>query len=69
MVYYTDRLKEIRKYHEFSQAHMAEVLNISQQHYSMYETGKRILNAEQIILICKHCKVSSDYLLGLSNEF
>lgn len=67
MAYYTDKLKEIRDYHGFSQKEIAEVLKISQQHYSMYETGKRILNAEQIILLCKHYNVSADYLLGFDD--
>ena len=69
MIYYTERLKEIRKYHDVTQKEIAAVLGISQQHYSMYENGKRTLNAEQIITLCKHYKVSADYLLGLKNEF
>ncbi len=69
MIYYTERLKEIRKYCGMSQKEMAEILGISQQHYSMYEMGKRILNAEQIIKICKACNVSANYLLGLTDEF
>lgn len=69
MVYYTSRLKEIRKYRELSQIDIAKKLHISQQHYSMYETGKRILNAEQIISFCKLCNISADYLLGLTDDF
>ena len=69
MIYYTERLKELRKYHEIKQKDIAKVLNISQQHYSMYENGKTILNAEQIIKICKEYDVSANYLLGLSDEF
>ena len=69
MVYYTQRLKEIREYFEIPQKEIASKLRISQQHYSMYETGKRILNAEQIITICKEYDISANYLLGLSNEF
>ena len=69
MVYYTERLKELRKYNDISQKEIAEKLKISQQHYSMYENGKRILNAEQIIQICKEYNISANYLLGLSDEF
>ncbi len=69
MTYYTERLKEIRNYNDIPQKAIAAELKISQQHYSMYENGKRILNAEQIITICKKYNVSSDYLLGLSDEF
>ena len=69
MTYYTERLKELRKYYDMHQTEIADILGISQQHYSMYETGKRILNAEQIIKICKKYNISADYLLGLSDEF
>lgn len=69
MTYYTERLREIRKYHDVNQTDVADLLGISQQHYSMYEMGKRILNAEQIIKICRKYNISADYLLGLSNEF
>jgi len=69
MVYYTERLKELRKYHGIPQKEIAAVLKISQQHYSMYENGKRTLNAEQIITLAKFYKISADYLLGLKDEF
>ena len=69
MAYYTERLKEFRAYNEIPQKEIAGILNISQQHYSMYENGKRILNAEQIIKICKKYDISANYLLGLSDEF
>ncbi len=69
MIYYTERLKEIREYNGIPQKEIANELGISQQHYSMYENGKRILNAEQIIKICKTYNISANYLLGLSDEF
>lgn len=69
MKYYTDRLKELREYNQIAQKEIAAKLGISQQHYSMYETGKRILNAEQIVTICKEYNVSADYLLGLTDYF
>lgn len=69
MIYYTERLKELRTYNDIPQKEIAKELGISQQHYSMYESGKRILNAEQIIKICKKYDISANYLLGLSDEF
>lgn len=68
MIYYTQRLKELREYHAISQKEVAAILGISQQHYSMYENGKRVMNAEQIIKICKHYNISADYLLGLTDN-
>ena len=67
MIYYTERLKELKEYHAISQREIATVLNISQQHYSMYENGKGVMSAEQIVKICKHYNVSADYLLGLTD--
>ena len=42
MKYYNERLKDFRKYLDLPQRKMAEALGISQQHYSMYESGKRL---------------------------
>lgn len=46
----------------------AKILNISQQHYSLYETGKTVMNVEKLILLCKELNVSADYVLGLSDN-
>lgn len=69
MKYYNERLKDFRKYLDLPQRKMAEALGISQQHYSMYESGKRVMSAEQIIIICKKFNVSADYILALTDEF
>ena len=69
MTCYAERLKEIRIEYQKTQKQIADVLNISQQHYSLYETGKRILNAEQIRTICRYYNISADYLLGLTDSF
>ena len=69
MSYYTARLKAIRELNNLTQREMSDILNISQQHYSMYELGKRRLDTEQIIRVCRALNVSADYLLGLTKEF
>ena len=69
MSYYTARLKAIRELNNLTQREMSDILNISQQHYSLYELGKRKLDAEQIIRLCRTFRVSADYLLGLTKEF
>lgn len=66
-MYYNLRLKELREYKDISQAEMAKILNISQQHYSLYETGKTVMNVEKLIALCKALNVSADYVLGLSD--
>ncbi len=69
MKYYNERLKDFRKYLDLPQRKMAEVIGVSQQHYSMYESGKRIMNAEQIIAVCRRFNVSADYILALTDDF
>lgn len=67
-MYYNLRLKELREYKDITQAEMAKILNISQQHYSLYETGKTVMNVEKLIVLCKALNVSADYVLGLSDN-
>ena len=68
MTYYTARLRQIREANELTQREMSDILGISQQHYSMYELGKRTLDIKQVIHICHTLNVSADYLLGLTDE-
>lgn len=59
------RIKETRDDKDIGQKDIASLLNITQQQYSLYETGRRKLPAEMIPIICKRLNVSSDYLFGL----
>ena len=68
MMYYTARLRQLRDANDLTQREMSDILGISQQHYSLYELGKRKLDIEQVICICRALKVSSDYLLGLTDK-
>ncbi len=64
-MYYNDRIREIRQQREISQKEMADVIGVkSQQQYSLYETGKRIMDIEQFIKVCKYFDLSADYLIG-----
>ena len=60
-----ERLKEIRIINKISQQKMGELLNVSQDTISLWERGKALPGAEDIILICRKFEISSDYLLGL----
>ena len=42
-MYYYQRLKDLREDADKSQAEIARILEISQQHYSQYERGEREL--------------------------
>ena len=61
-----NRLKDLREYKNYKQAYVAEYLNISQQVYSRYESGKHELPVRYLEPLSKLYNVSTDYLLGLS---
>lgn len=51
-----------------TQADIADLLGISQQHYSMYERGDRELPMHHFITLAKYYNVSLDYLAGLTDK-
>ena len=67
-MYYYRRLKDLREDFELEQVEVAEILKISQQHYSMYERGKRELPMHHFITLAKYYNVSLDYLAGLTED-
>ena len=64
-MYFYQRLRDLREDADMSQLEVANLLNISQQHYSMYESGKRELPMHHFITLAKYYNVSIDYLVGL----
>lgn len=61
------RLKTLRKENGVSQKELAEYLNIKQNTYSQYETGKRELPIDFLIKLAKYYNVSTDYILELED--
>lgn len=59
------RIKEIRIENNLSQVKFAQMLSVSQDTVSLWETNKSIPNTEYVIEICKKFNVSADYLLGI----
>lgn len=59
------RIKDMREDTDRTQAEIARLLEISQQHYSMYERGDRELPMHHFITLAKFYNVSLDYLAGL----
>ena len=64
-MYFYQRLRDLREDADMSQLEIANLLNISQQHYSMYESGKREFPMHHFITLAKYYNVSIDYLVGL----
>lgn len=62
------KLFELREYNELYQKDIAKVLNVSQQLYSFWEKGTKIIPLKHLNTLCNYYKVSMDYVLNLSNE-
>lgn len=62
------RISKLRKDYGETQLALAEQLGIKKNQVSEIERGNRTTSAERIALICRHYKVSADYLLGLTDD-
>ena len=51
------------------QTEVAAAVNVSKQCISDYKKGKSVPSVETLYLLCRFLDVSSDYLLGLSDEY
>jgi transcriptional regulator with XRE-family HTH domain len=61
------RLKELRKDRGLTQIELSILTGIPQNQISRFEKGSK-MNEDHIISLSKFFKVSSDYLLGLSEK-
>jgi transcriptional regulator with XRE-family HTH domain len=64
-MYHYQRLRDLREDADKSQTDLAAILQISQQHYALYESGKRELPMHHFITLARYYNVSLDYLAGL----
>ena len=65
---FNERLKELREDNNLKQRELAEILMIDQRSLSFYEIGKYEPNLETLKRISLYFNVSTDYLLGLTDE-
>ena len=65
-----NKLKTFRKMNKIKQTELAKVPNTSQKQISMYETGKRKLNEDQIATLIKvyHADIADLLEIGLQNQ-
>lgn len=61
-----ERIQFIRKKHDYTQADIADTLNVSRVTYVKYETGDRAIPNEVIIRLAKKYSLTTDFILGLS---
>ncbi|MBQ9229101.1 MAG: helix-turn-helix transcriptional regulator [Eubacterium sp.] len=67
-MYYYRRIRDMREDQDLKQKEIAAVLNIDQRVYSNYETGKREIPLHLLIQLAQYYHVSTDYLLGLTDD-
>lgn len=65
---FAKRLKELRIDAGLKQSELAKKLDISPSTIGMYEQGRRSADQETLLKISDFFNVSTDYLLGKSNE-
>lgn len=65
---YTKRLYDLRIDNDLNQEDVARVLKITTPAYGMYENKNRSLPIESLVTLCKFYGVTSDYILGLSDD-
>ena len=62
------RIRDLREDNDLTQKQVAQNLNCSQQVYSNYELGQRDIPTDILIKLSEFYDVSTDYILGLSDD-
>ena len=58
------KLIELRENFNLKQKDIAKLLNITQQTYSLWENGSKIIPLKHLNSLCHYYNVSMDYMLG-----
>jgi len=64
----SERLRDLREDKDLKQKDLAEILETTQQVYSRYENGINELPIHHLITLSKFYNVSTDYILGLTDN-
>lgn len=62
------RIRNLREDKDLYQKDIAEVLRISQQYYSEYESGNRAIPVFHLMKLAEFYNVSIDYIVGLTDN-
>jgi len=62
------RIYDLRIDHDLTQQQVADYLMCNRQVYSRYERGLREIPTSMVISLSKLYKVSTDYILGLTDK-
>ncbi len=66
---FRDVIKELREANKLSQYALAKALQVSQSAVAKWELGKTEPTASALISMAQYFNVSTDYLLGLEDEY
>lgn len=64
---FAERLKELREERNLSQNQLAKLTGLSQSIIVLWEKKLRVPTIESIIVLVKFFKVTSDYLIGITD--
>ncbi len=64
---YLKRLKELREDNDYTQEYIGKITNMKREQYSRYETGKRDIPLDTLIILAKLYNTSVDYILDLTD--
>ena len=67
MIFY-QRIRDLRIDHDISQAEIAKIIGTSQSYYAQYESGKRSIPFERVIMLARYYNVSLDYIAGFTDN-
>ena len=62
-----NRLKDLREDHEYNQKEVAKIIRTTQQQYSKYETGIRLIPIDKLDMLADLYNTSIDYIVGRTN--
>ena len=62
------RIRDLREDRDLNQTQVAKILGMSQTGYSKYETGENDIPTAILIKLADFYNVSTDYLLGRTNN-
>ncbi|MBQ4102336.1 MAG: helix-turn-helix transcriptional regulator [Oscillospiraceae bacterium] len=65
---YIIKLKQLRETKKLTQEQVGCILGCKKQQYMRYEKGQNEMKPHHLIALAKFYKVSTDYLLGLTDN-
>ncbi len=68
MTTFQDRLKELRKNKKNTQKEIGLLINVNERNYRRYEAGEIEPTKTVLITLADYFNVSTDYLLGRSDD-